>query len=143
MSRTQEVLEEFKRNGGVHPECVNIGCDRPAAIRDVKGTGSVSFHNMCSRCKRQHEQNLPFDEGIMAVRKNQCDNSNGGVRGGAQRNIIQPGWGCPVANLDLPSYQLILDHIDGNHTNNSPENLQTLCKFCDSEKSHRMGDWGN
>ena len=32
------------------------------------------------------------------------------------------------------SYQFILDHIDGDHTNNDPDNLQTLCRFCDAEK---------
>lgn len=34
--------------------------------------------------------------------------------------------------------QLDVDHIDGNHENNSPENLQTLCANC-----HRLKTWEN
>lgn len=32
--------------------------------------------------------------------------------------------------------QLDVDHIDGNHKNNSPANLQTLCANC-----HRLKTW--
>ena len=32
--------------------------------------------------------------------------------------------------------QLDVDHIDGNHGNNDPVNLQTLCKNCHSLKTH-------
>ena len=34
--------------------------------------------------------------------------------------------------------QLDVDHIDGNHSNNAPENLQTLCANC-----HRLKTWLN
>lgn len=34
--------------------------------------------------------------------------------------------------------QLDVDHIDGNHLNNDPENLQTLCANC-----HRLKTWEN
>ena len=33
-----------------------------------------------------------------------------------------------------------VDHIDGNHRNNSPENLQSLCKNCHSAKTIVNGD---
>lgn len=33
--------------------------------------------------------------------------------------------------------QLDVDHIDGNHKNNDPENLQTLCANCHRLKTHR------
>jgi 5-methylcytosine-specific restriction endonuclease McrA len=29
-----------------------------------------------------------------------------------------------------------VDHIDGNHSNNDPANLQTLCKNCHSLKTY-------
>lgn len=35
---------------------------------------------------------------------------------------------CPFVALD--SCQLDVDHIDGNHSNNDPSNLQTLCANC-------------
>lgn len=34
--------------------------------------------------------------------------------------------------------QLDIDHIDGNHNNNDPSNLQTLCANC-----HRLKTWNN
>jgi len=143
MSKSAEALERYRREGKTIPECVNIGCAREAAIRDVKAGWNISFHNMCSRCKRQHENGEPLDDGIENIRKNVCDNSDGNVRAGPDREVIQPGWKCPIAFEKHDSYQFILDHIDGDHTNNDPDNLQTLCRFCDAEKSKRAGDWGN
>ena len=37
--------------------------------------------------------------------------------------------------------QLDVDHIDGNNSNNSPENLQTLCANCHRLKTWRNKDW--
>ena len=130
MSKSAEALERCRRKGKTIPECVNIGCAREAAIRDVKASWRISFHNMCSRCKRQHEHGEPLDDGIENIRKS--ENSDGHL-----------GWDCPIALEEHESYQFILDHIDGDHTNNDPDNLQTLCRFCDAEKSKRAGDWGN
>jgi 5-methylcytosine-specific restriction endonuclease McrA len=36
--------------------------------------------------------------------------------------------------------QLDLDHVDGNHHNNDPSNLQTLCANCHRLKTHRSRD---
>lgn len=36
--------------------------------------------------------------------------------------------------------QLDVDHIDGNHHNNDPENLQTLCANCHRLKTHVNND---
>jgi len=35
---------------------------------------------------------------------------------------------------------LTVDHIDGNHSNNNPENLQTLCPNCHAVKTVINGD---
>ena len=37
--------------------------------------------------------------------------------------------------------QLQVDHIDGNHDNNEPENLQTLCANCHAVKTNMYRDW--
>jgi 5-methylcytosine-specific restriction endonuclease McrA len=37
--------------------------------------------------------------------------------------------------------QLDVDHIDGNHYNNDPENLQTLCANCHRLKTQENKDW--
>lgn len=36
--------------------------------------------------------------------------------------------------------QTELDHKDGNHTNNTPENVEELCKACHAHKSKLNGD---
>ena len=143
MSKTSDALDRYRRKGIPIPVCVNPGCYRDAAVRDVKASGKISFHNMCSRCKRKHEAGEPLDDGVTNIRKNICDNSDGGVRGGLTREVLVPGWPCPIAGETHKSYHFILDHIDGDHNNNDPDNLQTLCKYCDTEKSKICGDWGN
>jgi predicted RNA-binding Zn-ribbon protein involved in translation (DUF1610 family) len=39
--------------------------------------------------------------------------------------------------------QLDVDHIDGNHSNNSLDNLQTLCANCHRLKTYQNKDWEN
>ena len=41
-----------------------------------------------------------------------------------------------------PEYKVVLDvdHIDGDHTNNDPSNLQTLCANCHRIKTVVSGD---
>lgn len=57
---------------------------------------------------------------ILAIKKNQCDF-------------------CGFIATD--SCQLDIDHIDGNHKNNSENNLQTLCANCHRLKTKLKGDW--
>lgn len=37
--------------------------------------------------------------------------------------------------------KLEVDHIDGNRSNNDPQNIQTLCTFCHIEKTLENKDW--
>jgi 5-methylcytosine-specific restriction endonuclease McrA len=39
--------------------------------------------------------------------------------------------------------QLDVDHIDGNHKNDDPDNLQTLCANCHRLKTFLHRDWEN
>lgn len=50
---------------------------------------------------------------------------------------------CESCNfLALDPCQLDVDHIDGNHNNDSPDNLQTLCANCHRLKGKLNGDLG-
>ena len=46
---------------------------------------------------------------------------------------------------DCDVYEIVLqvDHIDGNHLNNDPENLQVLCANCHSLKSYMNYDYAS
>lgn len=46
----------------------------------------------------------------------------------------------PKMRNQIIRYVLHVDHIDGNHENNAPENLQTLCSRCHSIKTVINGD---
>jgi 5-methylcytosine-specific restriction endonuclease McrA len=60
-------------------------------------------------------------------RKDRCENRDGRL-----------GFKC---NYKIRhSAQLQVDHIDGDHTNNDPGNLQTLCANCHTFKTHSNGD---
>jgi len=70
--------------------------------------------------------------------KHYCENADGRL-----------GFECPT-NVDYIKQQmhedvfvgcLDVDHIDGNHDNNDPQNLQTLCKTCHYVKTHINKDW--
>lgn len=43
--------------------------------------------------------------------------------------------------IPIHECQLDVDHIDGNHKNNTPNNLQTLCANCHRLKTHNNKDW--
>ena len=42
---------------------------------------------------------------------------------------------------NFPNSVLHGDHVDGNHENNSPDNLQTLCSICHHLKGLESGDF--
>jgi 5-methylcytosine-specific restriction endonuclease McrA len=45
--------------------------------------------------------------------------------------------------IALNKCQLDIDHIDGNHNNNDPNNLQVLCANCHRLKTYLNKDWEN
>ena len=70
-------------------------------------------------------------------KKKYCENSDGHLN-----------FQCPVSiyawtnEVGEPIFQegLDLDHKDGNHFHNKPDNVETICKMCHGEKSIREGD---
>lgn len=46
----------------------------------------------------------------------------------------------PVLHNSMIRSALTVDHIDGDHENNAPENLQTLCSNCHNIKTIENGD---
>lgn len=67
----------------------------------------------CGRCRK-----IRYEKAYLKFRKDFCE-----MCGFIPKNMCQ---------LDV-------DHIDGNHTNNAENNLQTLCANCHRYKTHIMG----
>ena len=62
-------------------------------------------------------------------RKTYCENTDGRL-----------GFTCTSTSVDA-EWQLDADHINGNPSDNRPENIQTLCKCCHPIKTKLEGDY--
>lgn len=120
--------ENWLKEGRKIPTCSNKGCNNPVIVRDWK---YFSFKHLCSDCTYRIQKGLPPREGVSFHKKDYCENRDGRL-----------GFKCPVdPNFKFRSSILHGDHIDGNHENNTPENLQTLCSICHHLKGYATGDF--
>ena len=110
------------------PICVNIGCNREVAYSATYKSGAKRWRPVCSRCHLASYGAKPLDEGIVAIKKQYCENMDGRLGYASTATIPYPG-------------ALELDHIDGDRCNNVEQNIQTLCKVCHSYKSHKNNDY--
>ena len=103
--------------------------------------GSTSRHFVKKNLKELHlvdPYTLPSDKKQkkeMLAKKTYCENRD---------NILS--FPCPVKTeaWEGENYfkdSLDLDHIDGNHDNNIPENIRTLCKLCHTYNSRLEKQW--
>ena len=120
--------ENYLAEGKKIPKCVNEGCNNDVIVRDWK---YFSFKHYCGDCGRRLSKGLPPREGVKFSKKNYCENKDGRL-----------GFICPVnPNWEFPNNVLHGDHIDGNHENNVPDNIQTLCSICHHKKGLEVGDF--
>lgn len=104
------------------PTCRHPGCLLPA---DNAGNGN--YHKFCTT-HHKIKYNMG-NNGYKKHRKDYCENEEGYL-----------GYYCTASIVD-PRYQLDVDHIDGDPTNNEPDNLMTLCKCCHSLKTIMFRDF--
>lgn len=110
---------------------------------DVQGICVV-----CCKNKQRKKSSGKF----MALCRGCDEKINGGVKTKERRRKkatkrqrpymkFKKGYCESCGFLPLHSCQLDVDHLDGNHKNNSPENLQTLCANCHRIKTYLNQDW--
>lgn len=134
-----------KRNGLTFTEY-----NAKKAVENAKRQGFASVSEYTATKAKELAIRQGFDSVIeyknsihpyLRYRKDFCENVDG--RLGFVCNTVLPtqeiidaaglvGW--------KPKQFLEVDHIDGNHTHNNPDNLQTLCKHCHVIKSFTNGD---
>lgn len=121
--RFPDVEQSFR------PQCINSNCYNPVAT--FRGTVGVlkgrEIRTVCSQCHLASYGKKELPTGVISHKKSYCENTNGHL-------------GFPCTSTIHYSGNLELDHIDGNHFNNIPTNVKTLCKICHSYKSHLNGD---
>lgn len=130
MNMSMSMKAKYFAEGNELPKCVNIGCDRNVVVRDWK---NWSFKSECSRCASARLKGIEV-EGVTRHKKTYCENIDGHL-----------GWVCPVpgdAWKDFP-FALDIEHVDGDHQNNTPENVETICKLCHGKKTILEGDCHN
>ena len=107
--------------------CCNIGCSNERAYQKRKDDPVPTFRSTCNSCNNAGRGAGPFRIGVVPVKKDYCENQD--ARLGVEcTSTIEGRW------------QLDVDHIDGNNSNNDPDNLQTLCKNCHAKKSRVKND---
>lgn len=103
------------------PTCINILCDNPCAHDGHR------FRPLCAACHRAGGAR----PGVVRRKNFRCENVDGRL-----------GFPCVVDWDRVPDWWRIteLDHKDGNHLNNTLDNIQELCQICHPVKTQMNGD---
>ena len=134
----------------LRPRCSVKTCDNPRAIISCLADGSPNYRKVCGF---HHSKNIAEKHGLkyskqltakrlgmtiteysrqwhpyLNFRKDYCENIDGRL-----------GFQCTTTIAW--SGMLDVDHKNGNHLDNRPRNLQTLCKCCHAYKTNKKKDY--
>ena len=127
-------LTKWLSSGNKIPYCINQGCEKNVAIRHWTAQHIPSLKTECNRCSTNRKKGNKID-GIIYHKKDYCENKD---------NIL--GFICPIDKSrygEFPTDIYDMDHIDGDHHNNTPENVITICKVCHARKGKESGDYNS
>lgn len=109
------------------PICVNHGCGRLVA------TDGKRWRVHCSSCQKASYGGAVHRSGVTPFKTGRCSNRDGHL-----------GFTCLIKWSRVPKWakgMTEIDHKDGDHTNNSPDNLDELCPICHKLKGNLQGDY--
>lgn len=99
--------------------CV-LGCGRLQRKKGTDTQGRPIYRALCDRCHRERH----------------------GIARDSREYVAHKGPICEECGfVPVHPCQLDVDHIDGNHENDNPANLKTLCANCHRLKTFQSGDW--
>ena len=123
-------------SGYLREKCIVEGCNNLQHDMGVNKYGKRCYRK---KCAQHHYQLLAERKGLTVTqwmkqwhpyhnyRKDYCENAIGKYK----------GWlpvPCSITKM-FPMF-LSVDHLDGDHNNNDPDNLMTLCHNC-----HHVKTW--
>lgn len=118
---TTVIKENFRKC--VVPGCTKLGQHMGTYRKD----GSPGRR---AKCEKHHKIDYGLGGWSYKIhRKKYCENIDGRI-----------GFTCTSTIID-PEWQLDADHINGNPSDDRPENIQTLCKCCHVIKTKMEGDY--
>jgi hypothetical protein len=133
-SKNKEYLDKWLQDGKIIPKCINHGCNKDVAIRHWSAQGDPSLKTECSSCSAARIKGKIL-VGITFHKKRYCENKD---------SIL--GFKCPMdpsRYMEFPSDVYDMDHKDGDHHNNTTDNLITICKICHARKGKENGDFNS
>jgi len=135
LTNSMSMKQKFLSEGNLLPVCINPGCNRNVQVR---AWDNWSFKTECGTCYKARTTGIRGNAmtGITIHKKTYCENADSHL-----------GWVCPVDPTAFISLGMLnaldLEHTDGDHNNNDPENVKTICKLCHGKKSLQFGDFSN
>jgi len=118
--------------------CEVEGCDSP--LTTCYGPGNKTLCREHQRQLNEHGGNAYANRKYTYHKKDQCEKCGYNPYKDTERFEVDDFEN----ENDMKRCQnklLSVDHKDGNHDNNSPENCQTLCHTCHHIKTHINKDW--
>jgi len=132
ISKNKEYTDKWIKEGNIIPKCINSNCNNNVLIRHWSIQGIPSLKTECGKCAK-YRINGKIIDNIVFHKKHYCENKD---------SIF--GFKCPMDESrysEFPSDIYDMDHIDGNHNNNYPNNLITVCKICHARKGKENNDF--
>ena len=109
------------------PVCLNHGCN------NVVAHSGERYRPFCHHCHKHNYGAATLKPGVTPFKTGKCSNQDGHL-----------GVECPMNyNVKWVFGLTEIDHIDGNHLNNTPGNCQELCTLCHKYKGMLAGDYKN
>ena len=117
----------------MRPTCINHGCKKSVTYshRDTMGNRRWRIH--CGHCQGASYGKRLHALGVIPYKSGRCTNVDSHL-----------GFECVVDWSKVPADakgMTEVDHINGNPSDNSSDNLDELCVICHKIKGQRNGDY--
>jgi hypothetical protein len=99
--------------------------------KDEQGNRRWRIH--CGHCQSASWGKFAHAVGVTPYKTGKCTNTDGHL-----------GFDCMIKWTKVPEWakgMTEIDHIDGDYTNNHPDNLDELCPICHKLKGQLNGDF--